>query len=137
MRSGYRNRFLSLLQIGRIPGAHMPGGMVGALTFYFIYRRMEGNPFVNAFVIVLAVLTRHPSGAEAANLFLPDTGAIGWMVKQNPKGNQNGCGYYTIFAFGQYPRRMMGDFYCGGTYSGWRLNNLSKEKAGDLNWKFL
>lgn len=117
---GIGDRFLSLLQIGRIPGAHMPGG-TGRSADILFYIPADGGQSVRQRL-------RHRPGRahggthlepEAANLFLPDPGAIGWMVKQNPKGESKMAVVINtdLCIVGQYPRRMdVGISIAGGTY---------------------
>jgi hypothetical protein len=116
--------------------------LVGALTFYFIYRRMEGNPFVNAFVIVLAVLTAAPIWSPRPQIFSFLILALldGWLSKIQ-KGNQKWLWLLIpIFALWAniHGGWMWGFLLLAAHIAGMALNNLSKEKRGDIeNWKFL
>ena len=57
--------------------------LTGAVTFYFLFRRMEGNKFVNAFVIILATVTAAPIWShDEIFSFLILALLDGWLLNQ-------------------------------------------------------
>ena len=64
--------------------------LTGATTFYYLFQRMEGNKFVNAFIIILATITAAPIWSPRPQIFSFLILALldGWLnqIQKNNKG---------------------------------------------------
>jgi hypothetical protein len=116
--------------------------LVGAVTFYFVYRRMDGNPFVNAFIIILAVLTAAPIWSPRPQLFSFLILALldGWLSRIQKENQKWLWLLIPIFALWAniHGGWIWGFLLLAAHIAGMALNNLTKENRGNAeNWKFL
>ena len=117
--------------------------LIGAATFYFLYRRMEGNKFVNAFIIILATLTAAPIWSPRPQIFSFFILALldGWLNQLQKNNNQRSLSI-LILVFAVWANIhggwIWGFLLLAAYVVGIALNNLSKEKrVVSENWKFL
>ncbi|HUH97625.1 MAG TPA: hypothetical protein VLZ89_09725 [Anaerolineales bacterium] len=61
--------FYLLYRLGGYPALTLLVALTGAATFYSLFRRMPGDPFVKAFLIVLATLTAAPIWSPRPQIF--------------------------------------------------------------------
>ena len=116
--------------------------LTGAITFYFLYRRMDGNPFINAFIVVLAVLTAAPIWSPRPQIFSFLILALldGWLSKIQKGGQKWLWLLIPIFALWAniHGGWIWGFLLLAAHIAGMALNNLTKENRGNAeNWKFL
>jgi len=116
--------------------------LTGAITFYFLYRRMEGNPIINAFIVVLAVLTAAPIWSPRPQIFSFLILALldGWLSKIQKGGQKWLWLLIPIFALWAniHGGWIWGFLLLAAHIAGMALNNLTKENRGNAeNWKFL
>ena len=117
--------------------------LIGAATFYFLYRRMEGNKFVNAFIIILATLTAAPIWSPRPQIFSFFILALldGWLNQLQKNNNQRSL-WILILVFAVWANIhggwIWGFLLLAAYVVGIALNNLSKEnRVVSANWKFL
>ena len=116
--------------------------LVGVATFYFLYRRMEGNPFVNTFMIVLAVLCAAPIWSPRPQIFSFLILALldGWLSKIQKENQKWLWLLIPIFALwaNLHGGWIWGFLLLAAHIAGMAFNNLTKENRGNVeNWKFL
>jgi hypothetical protein len=116
--------------------------LIGAVTFYFLYRRMEGSSFVNAFIIILAVLTAAPIWSPRPQLFSFLILALldGWLSRIQKENQKWLWLLIPIFALWAniHGGWIWGFLLLAAHIAGMALNNLTKENRGNAeNWKFL
>jgi hypothetical protein len=117
--------------------------LTGAATFYFLFRRMEGNKFVNAFIILLATVTAAPIWSPRPQIFSFLILALldGWLLKQIQKSNKSSLWILIpVFAFWAniHGGWIWGFLLLAAYVVGIALDNLSKEnRFAPSNWKFL
>jgi hypothetical protein len=115
--------------------------LTGAVTFYLLFRRMAGNKFVNAFIIVLAALTAAPIWSPRPQIFsfLILVLLDGWL-DQIQKGNQRPLWILMpIFAIWAniHGGWIWGFLLLAAYIVGTALNNLSSEnRFASSTWKF-
>jgi len=117
--------------------------LTGAATFYILFRRMDGNIFANAFVIILATLTAAPIWSPRPQIFSFLIMALldGWLVMKAQKGDPRGL-WVLIPIFALWAN-IHGGWIWGfllllATIVGTALDNLSKEdRFAPSNWKYL
>ena len=82
--------FYLLYRLGGFFSLTVLVALTGAVTFYFLFRRMEGNKFVNAFVIILATVTAAPIWSPRPQIFSFLILALldGWLLNQIQKNNK-------------------------------------------------
>jgi hypothetical protein len=117
--------------------------LIGAATFYFLYRRMEGNKFINAFIIILATLTAAPIWSPRPQIFSFFILALldRWLNQIQKNNNQRSL-WILIPVFAIWANIhggwIWGFLLLAADIVGIALNNLSKEKRiVNENWKFL
>ncbi|MGA7607243.1 MAG: hypothetical protein WCA79_15100, partial [Anaerolineales bacterium] len=116
--------------------------LTGATTFYYLFQRMEGNKFVNAFIIILATITAAPIWSPRPQIFSFLILALldGWLnqIQKNNKGPL----WILILVFALWANIhggwIWGFLLLAAYIVGIALNNLSKEDLTiSANWKFL
>ena len=81
--------FYLVYQLGGFFALTILVALTGAATFYLLYRRMDGNQFINAFVVVLAALTAAPIWSPRPQIFSFFILALldGWLLMRIQKGD--------------------------------------------------
>jgi len=135
--------FYLLYKLGGFFSLTVLVALTGATTFYFLFRRMEGNKFVNAFIILLATITAAPIWSPRPQIFSFLILALldGWLLKQIQKNNKSSLGILIpVFAFWAniHGGWIWGFLLLASYIIGIALDNLSKEnRFAPSNWKFL
>ena len=134
--------FYLLYKLGGFFSLTVLVALTGATTFYFLFRRMEGNKFVNAFIILLATITAAPIWSARPQIFSFLILALldGWLLKQIQKNNKSSLGILIpVFAFWAniHGGWIWGFLLLASYIIGIALDNLSKEnRFAPSNWKF-
>lgn len=117
-------------------------GLAGATTFYFLFRRMEGNKFINAFITILAAITAAPIWTPRPQIFSFFILAFldSWLNRIQ-KGNKLSP-WVLILTFGFWANIhggwIWGFLLLAAFIVGTALNNLSKENPiASKSWKLL
>ena len=135
--------FYLLYRLGGFFSLTVLVALTGAVTFYFLFRRMEGNKFVNAFVIILATVTAAPIWSPRPQIFSFLILALldGWLLNQIQKNEKHSLWILVpVFAFWAniHGGWIWGFLLLAAYIVGTALNNLSKEnRFAPANWKFL
>jgi hypothetical protein len=135
--------FYLLYRLGGFFSLTVLVALTGAVTFYFLSRRMEGNKFVNAFVIILATVTAAPIWSPRPQIFSFLILALldGWLLNHIQKNNKASLWILIpIFAFWAniHGGWIWGFLLLAAYIVGTALNNLSKEnRFAPASWKFL
>src|SRR5271157_1035250 len=134
--------FYLLYRLGGFFSFTVVVALIGSVTFYFLFRRMEGDKFVNAFVVILATLTASPIWTPRPQIFsFLVVGLLdGWLYKIQ-KGNK-GLLWVLILIFAFWANIhggwVWGFLLLAAYIAGTALNNLSKENRLDSsNREFL
>ncbi len=101
--------FYLLYKLGGYLSLTILVALTGAATFYFLFRRMDGNKFVNAFIIVLATLTAAPIWSSRPQIFSFFILALldGWLKSDSKKQPTITLDFDSgLCILGKYPRRM-------------------------------
>ncbi len=114
--------------------------ITGAATFYYLYRRMEGNKFVNTFIIILAVLTAAPIWSPRPQIFSFFLLALlDGLLNEIQKGNQRW--FWVLIPIFVLWANIHGGWIWGflllaAYIVGMASNNLTKEnRLVAANWK--
>ena len=135
--------FYLLYRLGGFFSLTVLVALTGAVTFYFLSRRMEGNKFVNAFVIILATVTAAPIWSPRPQIFSFLILALldGWLLNHIQKNNKASLWILIpIFAFWAniHGGWIWGFLLLAAYIVGTALNDLSKEnRFAPASWKFL
>ena len=134
--------FYLLYQLGGYLSLTLLVALTGAATFYFLFQQMEGNKFVNAFIVILATLTAAPIWSPRPQIFSFLILALldGWLYKIQKEGKRSLWILIPIFAFWAniHGGWIWGFLLLAAYIVGTALNNLSKEnRFAPANWKFL
>ena len=116
--------------------------LTGAVTFYFLFRRMEGNRFVNAFIVILATLTAAPIWSPRPQIFSFFMLAVldDWLNQIQKNKQQSLWILILVFALwvNIHGGWIWGFLLLAAYIAGIALNNLNKEnRIVNENWKFL
>ena len=115
--------------------------LTGGATFYFLFRGMEGNKFVNAFIIILATITAAPIWSPRPQIFSFLVLALldAWLSKIQ---NSNKGSLWVLIPIFAVWANIHGGWIWGfllllAYIVGAALDNLSKENCfAPSNWKF-
>jgi hypothetical protein len=135
--------FYLLYKLGGFFALTILVALTGAATFYLLYRRMDGNQFINAFVVILATLTAAPIWSPRPQIFSFFILALldGWLLTRIQKGDARSLWILIpIFALwvNLHGGWIWGFLLLLAYIVGTALDHLSKENRFVFsNWKFL